>query len=304
MKKQLKRAIFCAICMVVVGVMCLTGVTYAWFTESDSAVVDGIGIDAVTAVGGILISTDSHGGAQGTEWSYQLNLGVDVNEFEPASTHPSTLEGGKLKFFYAENDPANPYTQIKTHAVTSSEVNVNAGRYIEKTIYLNNASGAAPTTVSLAGTTVGTNNDKLLNYATRVAIVNHGSYTLGANQGETKTAADAVNAGADANKVQIYENDAKKSYSGADRDAALPTYGVCGADTSAFFPMNAERENVIAVTENKTDAANVTITVPAGQCQKITVYIWIEGQDVDCVNETSGAELSAKIYFTLTNTAQ
>ena len=42
MKKTLRRAMLSTICMLVVAVMSLTGVTYAWFSQSTTAKVDGM----------------------------------------------------------------------------------------------------------------------------------------------------------------------------------------------------------------------------------------------------------------------
>ena len=312
MKKQLKRAIICAISMIVVGVMCLTGVTYAWFTDSKTAIVEGININSMTAVGGILLSTDPHGGQTGEDWAYSIKLFTsERTDFKPASTHPSTIvtNDGKLKFYDAELDPENPYSKMMTKELSSAAANASVeGHYIEKTIYLNNILGQSDVTVTLENTTIGTDN-KNLNYATRIAIVDHGSYYWGGVDPNVDPAAEPTYGGSDAaaaalkasaeSHVQIYENDALKSYTGTERSEALPTYGVCGQDKNEYFDMYTERAGIIKLVTNQTDPSNVKIVVPAGKCEKITIYVWIEGQDADCLNQTSGAKLTVKVGFTL-----
>lgn len=299
MKKQLKRAIFCAICMIVVGVMCLTGVTYAWFTDSKTAIVEGMEINSMTAVGGILLSTDPHGGQNGDDWSYSIPLfDYTLGNFMPASTHPDTLSGGRLNFYKAVLDPENPYTHMQTEAIPNSSANAKeSGYYIEKTIYMNNSEGEAKATVSLQETTI-TTDEKKLNYATRVAIVDHGEYELGTTYDISEANADAKIA-TSSDAVQVYENNALDTYTLTKREKALPTYGVCGTDTTEFFEMQKERTGIIKLVDNETDPTKVLLSVEAGKCRKITVYVWVEGQDADCLNKTSGAKLTAKIGFTL-----
>lgn len=310
MKKQLKRAIFCAICMIVVGVMCLTGVTYAWFTKSDSAIVDGIDIQTYTAEGGILISTDPNGGVEGKEWAYKLVLpGLDnIKNFRPASTHPDTIVGnnGKLRFFDAEVDPAQPFGgPIRTKEVGADAYNKNEGHYVVSDIYLNNVSGTSDVTVSLQGTKVSltTDSEPMINLSTRIAIVDHGDYMLGENQTASKNNAAGVVAST-ANQVKIYENDANKHLTGS--TDYQDTYGVIKAkgdlDASGqplYFPANDESTGAVKLVEAETDASKVTITIKQGMCHKITIYTWIEGQDVDCINDASGGNYSVEIHFTL-----
>ena len=56
MKKTLRRAMLSTICMLVVAVMSLTGVTYAWFSQSTTAKVDGMEMNIGTAGAGLQVS--------------------------------------------------------------------------------------------------------------------------------------------------------------------------------------------------------------------------------------------------------
>ena len=47
MKKTLRKAMLSTICMLIVAVMSLTGVTYAWFTMADNATVEGIEMNVI-----------------------------------------------------------------------------------------------------------------------------------------------------------------------------------------------------------------------------------------------------------------
>lgn len=45
-------------------------------------------------------------------------------------------------------------------------------------------------------------------------------------------------------------------------------------------------------------------SIRGGQIVQIDVYIWLEGQDIDCINQTSGAQIQANIQFTGNNESQ
>ena len=42
----------------------------------------------------------------------------------------------------------------------------------------------------------------------------------------------------------------------------------------------------------------ILFSLRGGQIAKIDLYIWLEGQDIDCINQTSGAQIQANIQFT------
>jgi hypothetical protein len=48
-----------------------------------------------------------------------------------------------------------------------------------------------------------------------------------------------------------------------------------------------------------TDTAGTGITIPGNKVSKVRVYIWLEGQDVDCINSASyGDRLQATVKLT------
>ena len=104
MKKQIRKAMICTIAMMVAAIVSLTGVTYAWFSQSDTSVVEGIELGIVAVDGGVYVSNDP----KPSFWGYRVNLGINKKDFEPASTTPSTLVNGKLQFFSGHVDEVNP----------------------------------------------------------------------------------------------------------------------------------------------------------------------------------------------------
>jgi 1,4-dihydroxy-2-naphthoate octaprenyltransferase len=56
MRKQIRKAMICTIAMMLVAIVTLTGVTYAWFSQSDTAVVSGADVTLKSVAGGVKMS--------------------------------------------------------------------------------------------------------------------------------------------------------------------------------------------------------------------------------------------------------
>ena len=63
MKNTFRRATLSTICMLVVAVMSLTGVTYAWFTQGTQATVDTFDINVEASAGNLMIAMAGENGA-------------------------------------------------------------------------------------------------------------------------------------------------------------------------------------------------------------------------------------------------
>ena len=287
MNKNLRKAMISAICMLIVGVMSLTGVTYAWFTSSSSATVTGMTFDVYSPVGGVLISDTFN-----TDWSYSIELqDASFTNFMPLSTSDN-LTGGKLNFFAGTVNTAPTLGELGDEIYT---LEAGDGSYFAKTLYLYN-DGAEAVSVNLAGTTIafntaGEKNNKA-ETAMRLALVKHGQY-------DQKTASVAPSAGSAG--VAIYEPHAETHVDGT-LTGKLPYYGITAASgMNNWFDSTGDSlytEEVNTVVDLASD--DLTVTVDAGMCYAVTVYIWLEGQDVDCVNSVGGSNLMAALHFTKT----
>ena len=326
MKKQRRKAMICTIAMMVAAIVSLTGVTYAWFSQSDTSVVEGIELGIVAVDGGVYVSNAPNP----SFWGYRVNLGINKKNFEPASTTPSTLTNGKLQFFSGHVDEVNPnliYTEAIEDAVGVEKY------YIKQDLYIMNDT-MSPMNVQLDPTVTNVGTGKVA-YGMRIAIVDHGAYTVS----ETGHTADSVKA-TDPAKVYIYEVDAQGHLVG--EPGAVATCGVkaaCGVpETNAegkIYPSNecfnkqTEEENIYAgqsssylerinsyyagnmfsfsvaaatskQVDNTPDIADDDDfrTETVNSYHKISVYIWLEGQDVDCTNAISGQNMQIQIGFT------
>lgn len=287
MNKNLRKAMISAICMLIVGVMSLTGVTYAWFTSSNAATVTGMTFDVYTPVGGVLIS-DTYN----TDWGYSLKLNdASFRDFMPVST-ADVVVGGKLNFFAAEVNTAPTVGALGNEIRTSA---AGDGTYFAKTIYLYN-DGAENVTVNLAGTSIAVNSadgskDHGAQNAMRLALVKHGEYN--------QSAENVVVPSSGAEGVVIYEPNAT-AHVDATVSGQKAYNGIIGASGDAWFDSTdaATNSSLCKKVDTVLSASDLSVEVKAGMCYAVTVYIWLEGQDVDCVNKVGGTNLMAEIHFT------
>ena len=321
MKKQIRRAMLATVAMMLMGIVSLTGVTYAWFSQSDTASVEGMQLGIESKDGGVLMSAVPNPGASG--WAYKINLDWAGTNFKPASTAPSNLNNGSLVFYNGEINDAKTYMVTTSELAAADELGVGQsaaeGYYVKKTIYFNNVEDNE-IKVSLGAkiegiTTDGKSGLKNADQAMRVAIVTHGEYEINAETG-TNTA-DATVA-SDKSAVMIYEPEANKHHRGG--EGYIPTYGVIkgsdGQEINFLTDKNDpayENSEVCKIEKNGSTSEYIekidsyyaakagkqapTFTIPAHTYYKVTIYIWLEGQDVDCTNEISGSDLGIAITF-------
>lgn len=311
MKKQIRKAMMCTVAMMLVAVVTLTGVTYAWFSESNSAQVTEFGVNVETSVGGVYISKDPYTGFKNT-----LTFdNIPTNYFNPVSTGGELNSNNELKFFNGTLDSPSDTTLNEITTVSA------AGYYLELPIYFENSTGTAPVTISLEGTKITAGVDKKEHsgpvLAARIAVVTQGvlSASLINDVNNRKYAVDTDNPAT----VQILDYDPthhteygfeeyKNSLGSASTSASAPFdyYGLVdiGENVNRFNEGVASSSLKLLKNDGtdpilKNDAKNLRFTVPAGHYLKTTVYIWLEGQDADCQNDISGVHYNVSLKFTL-----
>lgn len=296
MKTFKKKALLPAIAMVLVSVIALSGVSYAWFTLSPKATVGEIALNVVAAEG-LQISVDAD------NWVSSLSQEDIIsgaytgskNQIPGSAVAPVSTAGnivdGDMEMFLGTTENGTSLTATKETIADGTTGNFYAFdlffQISDKDVTLQLDAGSYATTLS--GETC---------YASRVAFVNCGVAA-------TPDAAKALTAGASATKV-IWEPKATKRSAGA-RGAGVAEgekdyLGVAKAGT---FDLNGEvSENLVAVSTSKfaesgtgeTASANDLFTLSKG-INKVRVYIWLEGQDVDCTNDISGNSFSTLLNF-------
>lgn len=290
-----KKALLPAIAMVLVSVIALTGVSYAWFTMSDEATVGELVLDVQTAEG-MQVSVDA------VAWKSSIKLAdltaalpgyaghtnqIPTGKVAPVSS-PCTVANGVIPMFYGEyNDDG----QLVTTALTDKKGSGETYHYYAFDLFFNMT--AAKTLKLNAGSFV--NSTGSSNLASRVAFVYLGCEDIGEDAqklngtGEIKVwephaldhAASVIAAGKATSGVA-------SSYNGVNE--AIVGFDEVNGGTAVQTMKIDEDENGV------TDAAETLFNFEAG-INKVRVYIWLEGQDVDCVNEISGNAFNVFLNF-------
>lgn len=306
-----KKAILPAIIAVICSVVALTSVSYAWFSLGDSATVETINVNVV-ATDSIQISAD------GSKYSGILSVNdlkasaLTRNQFPATSIAPMSTAGnvdadGFLEMFKGTIDEADSskITTVK-QAEGDTEKNFIAFDIYVKLDEINVFQLAAGSSVVLnSSSTVNSH------VAARVGFIVLGN-VADETQIDTLTG-DTYTVPTDA-KAVIWEPNSTihvdKAGAIDDTNTAAQSYfGVSGASSSAFVA-NADGDYTDAVstlkpaqdTDGKTSAAADLFELAAG-VTKIRVYIWVEGQDADCINEIAGGLFDVNLMFSLTKPA-
>lgn len=168
MKKTLRSAMLSTICMLVVAVMSLTGVTYAWFSQSTQAEVSGMTMEVGTAGAGLQVSKSANDGF-GAEIEFEGNSAM-----QPVSTKAAET-------FYTATVDANNPNEIVSIAENTDENNVWT-----ETFYLKNT-GNGDLTVALDAEVFADNSSDKSFEAARIAIFEGDTlkYIYGMHDGDT-----------------------------------------------------------------------------------------------------------------------
>lgn len=299
MKNKRKAMLQSSMIMLLIALVSLSTATYAWFTIGTSADVSDISF-TTESKSGILISAD------GTNWKSALTVTdfkITGNRVEGALSPVSTngaATGKTLNMF-----TGTVGTDGKLTATKSSE----SGEYTYYAFDLyvkNEGSTDMPFNLDATSTVTGNgtagDNGKI-SYATRVAFLKVG-------EDATKELADA--ASADETAALIWEPNATshstyaKASRGATDGTVYVTKGIAQAGTYDMSDGAATGDALVEIgTSQNLSAAssgNVAITTLSGNMiTKYRVYIFIEGQDIDCNNAESGGTVDVNLKFNATS---
>lgn len=295
-----KKALLPAIAMVLVSVIALSGVSYAWFTLSPKASVGELSLN-VAAAQGLQISVD------GVKWTSSLVADdikpsaytgavnqVPAGDIVPVSS-AAALADGELVIYNGTTEDGKTLTSTKATTLDGT-----AGNYYAFDLFFQ-ITDASVTLQLDAGSYVKAFTNATdpqaakTSYAARVAFVNFGAKDTAAAQYTNKTpVGDAIvwepsatlhTDGAIANG---HADGTAVAYKGINAEGTIDLTGTEGlADVTTIQPIE---------TNQATAQATDLLTLSKG-INKVRVYIWLEGQDVDCINEVSGNVLKTALNF-------
>ena len=307
--------------------------TYAWFTANRQVSIDMI-TAKVSAAEGLQISLD---GAKWST-SITVNAGklAEAGQVSAAAatnpgklSWPDDLEPVSTIGEVASSDVVfqkGKYTSGKDlDSITNSPL--KNGDYIAFDIYLKNSSSKddgdplqldAGSSVVIGSGTSGTG----LEYSPRVGFLLYDQTANFTDNVETKIRA-LTSSGDTTSKVSIWEPNAKghidevvANNEEVEAGAANSTYGLIATSTSAekvegIVTTTAAVEGKSALQKtmqttdaslgtamNLTDTTGAELTLAKNQIMKMRVYIWLEGQDPDCIDTAStGVSFDTTIKF-------
>ena len=299
MSKTRKRMLLSSLVMLIVAAMALASVTYAWFTTSKSATVTNIQFTAKAAEGIQLSATGANGTFRGTLTSGDIAAATAAqgNYFDengtliPVST-VGAVSGGQMAIFKGTIDENNKLDSIDVSGVAPTSTEMNFYKF---NIYIKNM-GATAATVKLdsTSTTVTAGSGATgIEYAARVAFIDQGE-GVSATGGTAATIWEPNKTGnsaeAAAHRDTTYVTQGLNAVA-TDLDTANKAIG----DAEPYYVATSSVANQPTVA----DASAITVcTVQPSAIEKITVYIWIEGQDIDCGNQESGGSVITNLKFT------
>ncbi|MBQ3215673.1 MAG: hypothetical protein IJB11_06120 [Oscillospiraceae bacterium] len=296
-----KKALLPAISMVLAAIIALSGVTYAWFTTGNTASVTGLDVNIQTA-NGIQVSLDASAWRSiitakdiqdsitrvGGTYSGSANQ-YPTTEIAPVSSAGNVVDG-KLQMFYGEI--AKDGTLLSK--AEAEEERVSAGNFIAFDLFFKSSStqmltlNIGDSLSFVKGASINGSNDQAgAEKAVRVAFVPLGSAA-------TPEAARALK---DGSTALIWEPNADSRAAGVEADTGKLPYNGFNTEFESKTEAQLLDDGVVSHVTTFTGTTDI-VELQAG-INKVRVYIWLEGQDVDCVNQISFGDFTANLSFSV-----
>ena len=329
-KKKRNSRVFLLLLLLLVTGSILGTSTYAWFTSNKTVSVTDITVNVATK-NGIQISVD------GTNWksivsttdllNARTTYGAAVNQIpstssaiQPVSTVGTILTGGKMEMFVGDA-PANTDGDYILTAEQSVETHGETGEFIAFDLFLKSDKAVDLDMTGTSGVTA-SGTDTGIKNASRIAFIIEGSKASDANLSEIQ--AMALTAGStsgvyfwepnynvhkgtgianarDVYGISITTDEANPlAYQGVKAAIAVEDNILLGNANKTNYPTKFDDVTMTYTTKDDFDEDDVipVFSLPAG-ITKVRVYMWIEGQDVDCENNASGGNINYSLQFTI-----
>ena len=296
--------------------------TYAWFTANQTVTISTLDVNVQTS-NGLQISADAinwktilqKADITGAAATYASSINQVPDEMQPFSSAGIVDSGtGFMDMFYGKVESLEDGTGYSLAGEKETDTRGANGRYIAFDIFLrvDQATPVYLTTASNVTTKQGAT-DKGLQNAARIAFIDEGNVT---DVGDS-TAAQALKGGTTyiiwepnydvhtaagvANAQEIYgistttTEGERLAYKGIKAEFA-DTEGVTLKNTGDFDQYFQDVTPTIS-TKAVFDAQQSLLNLKSG-ITKVRIYMWVEGQDVDCENNASGTDISFNVQIT------
>src|SRR5574344_1681859 len=297
------------------------------------AAQNGIQISANGTTWKSILQTTDITGAHANQYTTSVNQIPDV--LEPVST-VQTVTAGKMEMWYGEvkTNAGGDYILTDTASVeTESNGPTSTGKFIAFDIFLKVTQQTQVYLSSASGITTDDVTDTGIKNAARIEFITLGNVANGTAlatiQALDGTAEgyptklmwepnwDAHTAAGQTNANDVYGITTNVSPTAASNTASVPYDGVKAAVAEADNIKLNEATAALHATQFasvtpdiKTRAAWTGTTTPTYEnlfilkagITKVRIYVWVEGQDVDCENTASGGNIIFNLQITTVNT--
>lgn len=329
-EKRRRRKLLIAILMILFTGVLLSTSTYAWFTANKTVTVEKIDVN-VAAENGLQLSVD------GTNWKPVItNADIDaaINTYTKAvnqlpkvtnSIVPTSTIGevdattGFLKMFTGAVETSDDHYILTAERTTETNTS-NSGSFIAFDLFFRTTTDT-PIYLTDSSSVSNISGPNGLQNAARVAFLLSGNTTTGAALADIQGMKAADNTGLyiwepnyDVHTAAAVKN-ATDNYqiTTTESNGSLLSYvGVkAPIDADDDVRLNSKDSNFFAsvVPKITSPAAGIASTAYAkafdlkAGITKVRIYMWIEGQDVDCENDASGSSVSFNVQFSMNSKA-
>lgn len=327
--RKRRRKIFLALVMILFLAVVLTSATYAWFTANRTVTVESIDVNVSTSQG-LQISTDAanwksivtNSDITGASWSGVHNqLPSGTNTLVPVST-VGTIDGstGFMNMYRGtvEADTTTGTNILVAEKSTEAAGSNTSGDFVVFDLFFQ-SSQAQTVYLTSNSSVVASGTDKGIQNAARVAFIKEGSVAYGSTAASAQVLKgelskmiwepnyDVHTASGVSNAANVYNTTvgqtggSKLTYKGVKAPIAqanaIPLYP--NTDTNYFGDVT----TVGSVASGIPTTAYINAFDVAEGVTKVRIYMWIEGQDVDCEDHASGSSLTFNLQFSIDSSA-
>lgn len=322
-KKKSRKILLSLILVLFIGII-LTASTYTWFTANKTVTVNQLDVNVSTSTG-LQVSVDAKDWKTVITKDDILNASTTyataTNQIPSGATTPVSSAGevdpktGFMKMFRGTL-AAGSSEKLQLTAEQVTEENGANGDFIAFDLFFQ-TNEDMPVQLTSNSNVIAGNTDTAIENAGRVAFLPQGNAAAGA---DPDTEIQPLKA-SDSTGLKIWEpnfdvhtaaavQNAKNSYGITTTQTGgslLKYYGV-KADIAKGVDVNSQDPTYFTDMEASgfitsspkagiptTEYLNVFTLKPG--ITKIRVYMWVEGQDVDCENNASGGDLSFNLQF-------
>lgn len=305
---QKAKKIRSVVMMTLLCVLLMSAATYAWFTLSKTAKATNLTM-TVGETTGLQIAENKIEDGNDKAGTFGSSIAFDKidGKLLPATTEdgktfkmPEYNDNGEVMSLkevtteYFKGNTLDSLTSDHTDGVTES---ASDGYYMQYIFWLKSL--GAPSTVKLApGDGITDANGKYVNGA-------KGTYLLATEVNENDPPASAAvrisfNPGTNATDqtISVFEPNC---------DCVVKN-GVEGADyaklASGFSIPTPKASTILHYMDGRIKTEGFVIKLPKDEAVKVTMNVWIEGTDDQCVNQISAKNLKGQLVFTKEETAQ